>query len=68
MMFQKTTKVRVLFDGSKHEYDLCSQQNNNTDLKKFRYIGKGIIDTINGINQGYSMSKEEHYRYFYTRI
>lgn len=56
--FNKSVKIATI-KGKKVEYDFCSEEENTyTDIKKKKYLGRGTIFSVNGVEQS---GKQEHH-------
>ena len=41
----------AIIDGEEHGYDLCSENRDAYGSDSFTYIGRGVIQSVNGIPQ-----------------
>ena len=56
-----------LLSGEIVQYYACGQNPDDYDPEKFELIGRGIIWTVNGINQGCDIDQEADLEYFFKR-
>lgn len=64
----KTYHRLALIHNKTMHYDVCGHKRTDYDKKKFHYIGKGIIHSINGVKQFDKNDTNIEELHFFIRI